>query len=404
MNVLHISTTYSRGGAAHSLRLLHHALTAAGHGSKVLVGRPTAPEADVAVIPPMPWWGRISYHGLNLMGLNYVGIPTTSKIRKHPFFAWADVVHYHNLHGGFFNYLALPALTREKPSVWTLRDMWGLTGHCAHSFACERWRTGCGKCPHLKIDPPVRRDATRWEWRLKQSVYARSRLTVTAPSEWLTGLAKESILGRYPVLHIPNAVNSDLYRPADKAASRAVLGWPQDDKILLFAAESVHNPFKHFALLVAALEALPSMCKRRLHLAILGDADGIGETLAGIPCLRLGYVDDDDRMARYYAAADMFVYPTRADNQPRVLLEAMACGCPPITNAVGGVPELVNAQRGIVVGVGDAAAMSKAIESLLADARLCTKLGSAGRAYVEEEHGIQQHVERMLNVYHLAMQ
>ena len=353
MNILHVATSFTRGGAANSLRLLHRALGEAGHGSRVLTGRAAPPREDVAQLPGLPGWGRLTYHGLNLLGLNYAGIPRTGRLAEHPWFEWADVVHYHNLHGGYFNYLALPGLTACKPSVWTLRDMWGLTGHCAHSFECTRWRTGCGRCPHPKIDPPIRRDATRWEWRLKRWTYGRSTMLVTAPSRWLADLARESLLGVRPVRQVPNAVDTDTYRPRARELERRALGWPTDAVVLLFAAESLENPFKDYRLLLEALKGLSAEHRARAVLAVLGE--GAPPAIEGLRTLGLGYQEADEAIARLYAAADLFVYPTRADNQPRVLLEALACGCPPVATDVGGVAELVvHGETGYLARAGDA--------------------------------------------------
>jgi glycosyltransferase involved in cell wall biosynthesis len=402
MNILHIATTLARGGAANSLRLLHRALREAGHGSRVLTGRPSAPQEDVEALPPMPVWARVPYHGLNLMGLNYAGIPTTGRIAAHPWFAWADVVHYHNLHGGYFNYLALPKLTARKPSVWTLRDMWGLTGHCAYSLECDRWRTGCGRCPHPELDPPIRRDATRLEWKLKRNVYGRSKMLVTAPSRWLAELARESMLGQRPVRQVHNAVDTERYRPRDKAELRGELGWPVDATVLLFAADALDNPFKHYGLLLSALRGLPETRRSRLVLAVLGE--GEDAAIEGIRTLPLGLHDDDESIARIYAAADLFVFPTRADNQPRVLIEAMACGCPCVATDVGGVSELVvHGETGWLARAGDADELRKGIEALAGDPAARARMGANGRRLAVERHGVTRHAADFLAVYEEAI-
>jgi len=160
-------------------------------------------------------------------------------------------------------------------------------------------------------------------------------MLVTAPSQWLTDLAEESILGQRPVRKVPNAIDTDIYRPRDKATVRRKLGWPIDATILLFAAESLDNPFKDFRLLLAALKGLSA---DHLVLAVLGKGEGLGESIGGIQVIPLGYHEDEKTIAQFFAAADLFVYPTCADNQPRVLLEAMACGCPSVATDVGGVP------------------------------------------------------------------
>ena len=402
MNILHIATSFTRGGAANSLRLLHRALEKAGHESRVLTGRAAPPREDVAQLPPMPGWGRMTYHGLNLLGLNYAGIPRTGRLAEHPWFEWADVVHYHNLHGGYFNYLALPGLTERKPSVWTLRDMWGLTGHCAHSFECERWRTGCGKCPHPKTDPPIRRDATRWEWKLKRRTYAQTKLLATAPSRWLVELARESILGSRPVRQVHNAVDTDLYRPRDKARLRRELGWPADATILLFAAESLCNPFKDYRLLLEALGGLAAERCAGLVLAALGEGGKDG--IEGIRTLPLGYCGDEKTMAEYYAAADFLAYPTKADNQPRVLLEALSSGCPCVATDVGGVSELVaQGETGYLAKAGDATDFRRGIEKLLDDPAGRLRMGENGRRLATERHGLVRHVSEFLATYEEAI-
>jgi glycosyltransferase involved in cell wall biosynthesis len=334
--------------------------------------------------------------------LNYAGIPRTGRIAEHPWFEWAEVVHYHNLHGGYFNYLALPGLTARKPSVWTLRDMWGLTGHCAHSFECGRWRTGCGKCPHPEIDPPIRRDATRWEWRLKRRTYQRSNMLVTAPSRWLAESARESILGCRPVHQVHNAVDTDAYRPRDRWLERRELGWPQEATVLLFAAESLDNPFKHYQLLLDALNGMSPEHRSRAVLAVLGE--GAAPAIDGLRTLGLGYHEKDEAIARLYAAADLFVYPTRADNQPRVLLEAMACGCPPVATDVGGVSELVvHGETGYLARAGGAADLRAGMELMIDDAAARARMGENGRRLVVERHGIDRHVADMLAAYQEAM-
>src|SRR5262245_59012697 len=86
-----------------------------------------------------------------------------------------DILHCHNLHGSYFDLRALPWLSQQVPVVLTLHDAWLLSGHCAHSFDCQRWQTGCGQCPDLAIPPAIRRDATAYNWRRKRDVYTKSR-------------------------------------------------------------------------------------------------------------------------------------------------------------------------------------------------------------------------------------
>src|SRR5439155_11546406 len=108
-----------------------------------------------------------------------------------------DLVHCHNLHAKYFDLRVLPWLSRQVPVVLTLHDAWMLSGLCCHSFDCERWRTGCGQCPHLTLYPtiyPGIPDATHLNWKRKRKIYRRSRLYVATPSRWLMQKVKQSIL------------------------------------------------------------------------------------------------------------------------------------------------------------------------------------------------------------------
>ena len=84
-----------------------------------------------------------------------------------------DIVHCYNLHGGYFDLRVLPLLSRRHALILDLRDAWLLSGHCAHSLGCDRWKTGCGECPNLLSYPSVRRDATAFNWRRKSEASSR---------------------------------------------------------------------------------------------------------------------------------------------------------------------------------------------------------------------------------------
>lgn len=71
--------------------------------------------------------------------------------------------------------------------------------------------------PYPNAHPPVRRDATRREWRLNKWAYSRSELTIVAPSHWMAEQAHRSMVGRFPVVRIPNGVDTEVLRPLDRA-------------------------------------------------------------------------------------------------------------------------------------------------------------------------------------------
>jgi hypothetical protein len=160
------------------------------------------------------------------------------------------------MHGGFFNYLALSRLTENKPAVISLHDMWPFTGHCAYSYDCDRWKIGCGKCPYPDISPPIQRDNTHIEWKLKNWVYRRSNLVIVAQSNWLACEAKQSMLSRFPFSH-SNGIDTDVFKPHDRNQCRSLLGI-SGEKVLMFTSPNLNDPRKGGDLLVKLCRAYPN--------------------------------------------------------------------------------------------------------------------------------------------------
>jgi len=314
-----------------------------------------------------------------------------------------DIVHAHNLHGGYFDLRALPWLSRQAPMVLTLHDAWLLSGHCAHSFDCERWKTGCGKCPDLTIYPAIRRDATAYNWRRKRDIYAQSRLYVATPSRWLMRKVEQSILAPAVVDSrvIPNGVDISAFYPADKRAARAALALPQDAMILLFSANGIrHNVWKDYRTLRTAVGMVADRLQASdLLFLALGEA-APPERIGKVVVRFVPYQRDPAVVASYYQAADVYIHAARADTFPNTVLEALACGTPVVATAVGGIPEqLRDGVTGFLVPVGDANAMAEAIRRLLTDRALRVQLGDNAAEDARRRFDLNRQVDSYLDWY-----
>jgi glycosyltransferase involved in cell wall biosynthesis len=133
--------------------------------------------------------------------------------------------------GRYFDLRWLPWLSRQLPVILNLRDTWALSGHCAGFQGCERWKTGCGRCPDLDIYPPLERDTTAANWSRKARIYARSRLYVTAPSQWMMDQIAQSMLHAAKSKLISNGIDIETFRPADRDYARRALDLPPDGVI-----------------------------------------------------------------------------------------------------------------------------------------------------------------------------
>lgn len=292
----------------------------------------------------------------------------------------ADVVHIHNLHGDYFDLRALANLSRRVPTVLTLHDAWLLAGHCAHSFGCERWRSGCGNCPDLSIPPAIRRDATAENWRRKAEVYARSEFVAVCPSRWIEERVRSSMLmsGVQGLRTIHNGVDLDHFTPGNRETARRQLGWPERGFIAVFTASSIRgNVWKdHRTMREAVARAAQSLPDMPLRFFAIGEA-APAEQIGGA---RIEYLAHRDDVADCYRAADVYLHAARADTFPTSVIEALACGTPAIATAVGGIPEQIDdGVSGFLVPEGDAVAMAARIVELVRDPAKSAALAVAAR-------------------------
>lgn len=386
MRIVTLSTSDRGGGAEQVALSLFEAFQAQGHESWLVVGTRRGSDPRVVELPSRGLWSL----GLGVLdrlrGIEDFRFPGTALLAG-LVGARPDIIHCHNLHGGYFDLRALRELARVAPVALTLHDAWLLSGHCAHSFDCERWKIGCGQCPDLGIYPSVLRDATDLNWKRKQEIFQGLSLHVAAPSRFLLDKVPLSLLGpaSRDTRLIPNGVDLAVFHPGPRSEARARLGLPPDARIALFAAKGVRqNPFKDFATLREAARRLGSRKTLVIALGEAGPSEQLGETELRFVSFRPGVAD-------YYRAADLYLHAALADTFPSTVLEALACGLPVIATAVGGIPEQIeDGATGFLVPPRDAAAMAARAELLFNDPPLRSRLGAAAAETARKNFGIER--------------
>jgi glycosyltransferase involved in cell wall biosynthesis len=331
-----------------------------------------------------------------------------------------DIIHCHNLHGGFFDLRYLPWLSRQCPVILTMHDAWLLSGHCAHSLDCERWKTGCGKCPHLSIYPRIKRDSTDYNWRRKQGIYAKSRLFVAAPCRWLMEKVEQSMLA--PALVearvIPYGVDLAIFMPGDKRAAKEELKIDSHVKVLLFSANAIRqSPWKDYQTMRLAIARVAEFLPEHDILFLALGEDGPSERIGQADLRFVPYQNDLRTFVRYYQAADIYLHAAKVDTFPNTVLEALACGTPVVATAVGGIPEQVKSLRprgwspkhstygpdaatGVLVPSEDAEVMAGSVVDLLSDESLRLRLGENGATEARRQFDLNRQVEEYLGWYH----
>ena len=196
---------------------------------------------------------------------------------------------------------------------------------------------------------------------------------IVAVSEELRQLAIRLGAGPSRVRTIHNGVDERRFYPRDRALARQRLGLDADARVVLTAGGLIEAKGHHLV-----IQALKELAGRGIDadLVIAGAESRDGRFEREIrQCVEdlsmrnrvrfLGHVEPD-RLADAMSACDVFCLASRTEGCPNVLLEAMACGAPPVATRVGAVPDLIpSPEYGIVVPVGDRRKLEEGLERAL---------------------------------------
>jgi glycosyltransferase involved in cell wall biosynthesis len=363
MKILHVNTNDIRGGAARVAYSIHEEMAKLGHVSNIYVDQKFSTDQNVfteAKAHGSSWLSRLSKKIIAKDLPSFISINSRDLFRKliandmegysqkilvnSKEYKQSDIVHLHNLHGNYFSLPILKKISQEKKLVWTLHDMWSFTGHCAHSYDCERWQEACGECPYVKTYPALIWDNTEKLLKKKKEIYSNLAINIVVPSLWLKDRVGKSILKNFPIDHIPNGIDTKVFKPRDKKMLRAELDLPQDKKIICYiSAGGVKGGFKGGEY----LEFLSKAFRGDKSVLFLCLGNKQKENVKKEENIwYLDYISSKDELAKFYSASDIFLFTSVAENFPLVILEAMATATPIVSFNVGGVCEAVQDKAG----------------------------------------------------------
>lgn len=270
----------------------------------------------------------------------------------------ADLVHLHWTVG----LVALNDLAHlNTPVIWTLRDMWPMTGGCHYSLGCVRYQTTCGSCPQLGSKRET--DLSHVLLRMKQKKMPDD-VHVVGISNWISDCARSSaIFSGSPVRTIHNGIDTSQFFPEDRVAARRSFGLPKDKRIVLLGALKVRDFYKGFDLFAQAWDLLDHS---HLHLAVFGEDSEQVAAQFGPRATPLGLLRDSAQLRGAYSSADVFVAPSTEEAFGKTLAEAQACGIPVVCFDATGPRDIVgDGVTGVKARAFHPESMAQAIQSVL---------------------------------------
>lgn len=346
MRVLHLVAGELTGGAARGAYWLHKGLIEIGVDSHLLTNsRETYGDPSVISLnksePERLWYSfrsRIGNLPINLYRNRKSQIFNTGiagiDVTKHPFYKDSDIIHLHWINS-LVNMHSLREVT--KPLIWTMRDMWPMTGGCHYSMDCEKYKTGCGKCPQLGSDKA--HDLSALTIQYKRQVLP-THMRLVGISKWLSSCAENSaVFQGFDVRTIQNNIDTTQFTPVEKVVARRLLELDTMKKVVLIGANNVSDFYKGFSLLCDALQYLSP---DDFQLLVFGKSDKNVLDKLGFEYMALGRLTDNVALRIAYSAADVFVAPSRMDAFGKTLVESMSCGTPVVCFDATGPSDIVS--------------------------------------------------------------
>ncbi len=353
--ILLVNHSETLGGAAIVTFRLMQALLQAGLDVKMLVYTKTSrdPRIDkvgtrfTRAVRFMLERAKIFwYNGFNYDNLFKVSTGEFSQgIASHPWVKEADIVCLNWINQGLMGVRELLKLHRDgKKLVWTMHDMWSMTGICHHSYECDRYEKECGDCPFLggAARPG---DISHRIWKRKQEVYSQVPVKFVAVSSWLEKRArKSSLLRDADVRTIPNAFPVDEFFTEPRRVVPNLRPYA-GKKIILFGAARLDDPIKGIDMAVEALNYIfdnyPEVASECVAIFYGNIRDP--KILDGLRMNHYftGRINDPKIIRHLNSVAKVSLSTSLYETLPGTIIEGQAGGAIPVTFGRGGQTDII---------------------------------------------------------------
>jgi glycosyltransferase involved in cell wall biosynthesis len=300
-----------------------------------------------------------------------------------------DIVHFHNPHPpGALSDAARDCMAGGVPYVMSTHGFVEFNSF-SRGFGAPAWQK-----PLLEV--LVRRPVIR-------VAKGAERILMTSPLEVPIMLSMG--LDRSKLSIVTNGVDpyyAEIVPEDVRKRLTARFNLPTDRPLMLFVGN--HTANKGLDVLLKSL----SLMQQNACAIVAGEirsshehAKLLSEAGVSRSAERLIFTDfmTNEELRALYQTADLFVFPTRADTLPLVVLEAMASSLAVVSTRVGGIPFEVTPETGILVDPGDAIVLAEALDRLCARPEVRRSMGAAGRLRVLDNFDWSNSAKLAIEIY-----
>ncbi len=385
----------SGGGASKYSELLQRAMRLRGHEADFFTLHPASPSTLSRPLfsRPIARVLRLTHaFSRRFLGGEFLPIewPRVRRLR-----GAYDVVHFSDLWSAVSPW-TVKWMTRHVPVALTLHDTSFFTGGCLYPFGCVRFHQSCGRCPQKQsLGMPI--DVTRMAQTIKRRARPKSNFAAIAPSKWMAKQAEDSRFFNQEPRVIYNAADLTVFNSGIRDEARRHHNLSPDQKVVLIAANSLADRRKGAAL---ARDALCLLDDGNIVTLMVG-ANNAGFS-SGLPgrVIQTGHLSDDRSLALAYAAADIYLFPSLADNCPLSVIESLSVGTPVLALQRAGTPELIDhGSTGWLISDPDSAAFASALRTLLGNPALLRQMSVTAAQTAQTRFSLENHGAEVESFY-----
>lgn len=344
MKILQVNIFYDEGSTGKIVSDIHKRLLRDGHESYVVFGRGNHQvDEDIKHLYRTTTTRRSElYRKISrITGLRYnTAYCETKKLIRYVDRIRPDLVHLHCMNCAYVNPFVLLKYLGENdyPVLVTHHADVTITANCDHAFECDRWKTGCGRCPtNISEKRSFFFDCTHISWVQMQRAFSHvKRLYANGVSDWMTNRVRQSpFFGNSECRTILNGLDtkSFQYRP-NASYLREKLGIGEKERIILHVTPNFSAPLKGGRYVIEMAKMMPEV-----KFVIVGIKD-FEKTNLPPNVIAINHTDSKEQLSEFYSIADVTLLTSYRESFSMVTAESLCCGTP-VVGFKAGAPETI---------------------------------------------------------------
>ena len=341
MRILHLSHSYTNGGAAIAAKRIHLSVKP-GVVSKMLVNDECSEDDEDVINISNNKFERLKTKIKNYLetklkklagykdGYSSLSIFKSGIIKNNKaLLDNSDIIHLHWINRSLISVEEIGEI--KKPIIWTLHDMWMFSGARHYSKS-------------TKEDFVINNLVEKIMCIRKINAWKKLKMQIVVPSRWMELNFKKSLWSKYfDCVVIPNPIDLKIWKPKEVEKSKRALGLCKNSRIILFGAiGGTGDRRKGFSYLESALKLLTDKCKGLENIILVTFGGPELKKINGVNVFNYGEVKDINFLTAIYSAADVFVSPSIQETFGQTSLESLACGTPVVAFDETGTEDLIH--------------------------------------------------------------